>query len=107
MSSDHTRAALAAAKASGAVLGGDRGYRPAAAPCAAAAAVARADEADRTAHRVRIEIKRLRQNGVMTLVGMARELTALGVPTPKRGFAWTHTTVARVIGRAQPGVLVQ
>ena len=99
--SERTRAALAAAKARGAVLGGDRGYRPSAAPCAATAASVRAEEADRTARRVRIEIERLRQNGVMTLVGMARELTALGVPTPRRGCAWTHTTVARVIGRAQ------
>ena len=36
--SERTRAALAAAKARGAVLGGDRGYRPPAAPCAVAAA---------------------------------------------------------------------
>ena len=41
--SERTRAALAAAKARGAMLGGDRGYRPAAAPCAAAAANARAE----------------------------------------------------------------
>ena len=93
----------AAATTRGAVLGGDRGYRPAVAPCAAAAANARAEEADRTAHRVRIEIERLQRNGVATLVGLARELTALGVPTPRRGCAWTHRTVARVMGRAQPG----
>ena len=49
--SERTRAALAAAKARGAVLGGDRGYRPSAAPCAVAAAVVRAKEADRTAYR--------------------------------------------------------
>ena len=101
--SERTRAALAAAKARGAVLGGDRGYRPQTAPCAAAATVARGEEADRTAHRVRIEIDRLRRGGVTTLVGMARELTALGVPTPRRRCTWTHTTVARVIGRAKPG----
>ena len=99
--SERTRAALAAAKARGAVLGGDRGYRPTVAPCAVAAAAVRADEADRTAHRVRIEIERLRCNGTTTLVGLARELTALGVPTPRRGGAWTHTTVARVMWRAQ------
>ena len=99
--SERTRAALAAAKARGAVLGGDRGYRPTVAPCAASAANARAEEADRMAHRIRIEIERLRENGTKTLVGLARELTALGVPTPGRGCAWTHTTVARVIGRAQ------
>ena len=32
--SERTRAALATAKARGAVLGGDRGYRPSVAPCA-------------------------------------------------------------------------
>ena len=40
--SERTRAALAAAKARGTVLGGDRGYRPAAGPDAGAAALARA-----------------------------------------------------------------
>ena len=65
-------------KARGAVLGGDRGYRPAAAPCAASAAVARADEADRTAHRVRIEIDWLRRGGVATLVGLPLPETDVG-----------------------------
>ena len=50
--SERTRAALAASKARGAVLGGDRGYRPSVASCAASAAVARAEEADRLAYRV-------------------------------------------------------
>ena len=98
---ERTRAALAAAKARGASLGGDRGYRPPAPPCAANAAVARADEADRMAHRVRIEIERLRQDGTTTLAGLARGLTSLGVPTPRRGGAWTHTTVSRAIERVQ------
>src|SRR5271163_62123 len=99
--SERTRAALAAAKVRGAALGGDRGYRPSAAPCTAAAAAARAEEADRTAHRVRIEINRLRESGITTLVGLAHALTALGVPTPRGGCAWTHTTVARALGRAE------
>ena len=99
--SERTRAALAAVNERGAVLGGDRGYRPPMAPCAAAAANARADEADRTAHRIGIEIDRLRRSGFTTLVGVARELTALGIPTPRRGCAWTHTTVARAIERAE------
>jgi DNA invertase Pin-like site-specific DNA recombinase len=48
--SERTKAALAAAKARGRVLGGDRGWRPAEPPCAQAAAVARGEVADRTAH---------------------------------------------------------
>ena len=78
--SERKRTALAAAKAHGGV-GGYRGYRPPAAPCAAAAANARAYEANRTAHRVRIEIERLKRNGTVTSVGLARELTALETET--------------------------
>ena len=50
--SERTRAALAAAKRRGTTLGGDRGYRPKAAPDAAAAAIARRENAGRTAHRL-------------------------------------------------------
>jgi len=57
--SERTRAALAAAKARGAVLGGDRGYRPSAGPCAAAAASSRADAATQIAHRLSLEIDAL------------------------------------------------
>jgi hypothetical protein len=81
------------------VLGGDRGYRPSAGPCAAAAASAREDVATRIAHRLSLEIDALRQEGVAPLVGLARSLTERGVPTPRGGAVWTHTTVARVLGR--------
>ena len=97
--SERTRAALAAAKARGAVLGGDRGYRPSAGPCAAAAASAREDAATRIAHRLSLEIDALRGEGVDDAVGLARGLTERGVPTPRGGAVWTHTTVARVLGR--------
>ena len=97
--SERTRAALAAAKARGAVLGGDRGYRPTAAPCAAAAALARGDTADRVAHRLAFEIAALRDQGVTTSIGLARALTERGVPTPREGRIWTHTTVARLLAR--------
>ena len=97
--SERTRAALAAVKARGAVLGGDRGYRPSAGPCAAAAASARGDVAARAAHRLSLEIETLRQEGVTTLVGLARSLTERGTLTPRGGAVWTHTTVARVLDR--------
>src|SRR3954449_10390617 len=80
--SERTRAALAAAKARGAVLGGHRGYRPSAGPCAAGAASAREDAAMRIAHRLSLEIDGLRGEGVTTLVGLARCLTERGVPYP-------------------------
>ena len=97
--SDRTRAALAAAKARGAVLGGDRGYRPSVPPCAAAAANARGEVADTAAHRLWFEIERLRSAGVSTMVGLARALTERGVPSPRGGAVWTHTTVARLVAR--------
>ena len=97
--SERTRAALAAAKARGALLGGDRGYRPPAAPCAQAAGVARREAADRVAHRLVIEIAALREKGVVTAIGLARALTERGMPTPREGRAWTHTTVARLMAR--------
>lgn len=97
--SERTRAALAAAKARGAVLGGDRGYRPSAGPCAASAAVVRSEAANRAAHRLSLEIVALRSVGVVTHQGLARALTERGVPTPREGKVWTHTTVARLMAR--------
>ena len=97
--SERTRAALAAAKARGAVLGGDRGYRPTVGPCAAAAAEFRVERADQAAHRLWLEIERLRAEGVSTMIGLARALTERGVPTPRDGRVWTHTTVARLMAR--------
>jgi DNA invertase Pin-like site-specific DNA recombinase len=99
--SERTRAALAAAKARGAVLGGDRGWRPPNPPCAAAAATARAGQATRTAHRLLLEVEALRDEG-LTHRGLARALAERGVPTPCGSGTWTHTTVARLLARAEP-----
>jgi hypothetical protein len=92
--SDRTRAAVAAAKARGAVLGEDRGYRPSAGPCAARAASALGDAATRIAHRLSLEIDALRQDGVTTLVGLARSLTKRGVPAPRGGAIWLGPAMA-------------
>ncbi len=97
--SERTRAALAAAKARGAALGGDRGYRPSAGPCAAAAARVRAEEADRAAHRLSLEVASLQAEGIRTHQGLARALTERGATTPRGGTRWTHTTVARLLER--------
>jgi DNA invertase Pin-like site-specific DNA recombinase len=98
--SERTRAALAAAKARGRRLGGDRGYRPASGPDALAAAEARRDEADRTAHRILLEIEALRAEGVAGLAELARALSDRAIPTPHGRTTWTHTTVARLLARA-------
>jgi DNA invertase Pin-like site-specific DNA recombinase len=99
--SERTRAALAAARARGVVLGGDRGWRPPKPPCASAAAQARQEEATRSAHRLALELEALRGEGVTTNAGIAGALMERGVPTPRGGAAWTHTTVARVVARLE------
>jgi DNA invertase Pin-like site-specific DNA recombinase len=55
-----TRAALAAAKARGTVLGGDRGWRPSQGPEAGRASLARQETLQRAAHRLALEVERLR-----------------------------------------------
>ncbi|CAH0242694.1 recombinase family protein [Roseomonas sp. CECT 9278] len=97
--SERTRAALAAAKARGTALGGDRGYRPAMGPDAAAAARARREAAERAAHRLGLELDRLRAEGITGHAALARALNTRAVPTPRGSGAWTHTTVARLIAR--------
>jgi DNA invertase Pin-like site-specific DNA recombinase len=101
--SERTRAALAAAKARGKVLGGDRGYRPMTGPDAEAATWARQEAAERTAHRLALEVDRLRAEGVVGQAAVARALTERGVPTPRGQANWTHTTVARIVDRAARG----
>jgi DNA invertase Pin-like site-specific DNA recombinase len=98
--SERTRAALAAAKARGKTLGGDRGYRPAASPDAGAATLARREAAEQAAHRLALEVECLRAEGVVGQAAMARVLNERGVPAPSGRGAWTHTTVARVLTRA-------
>ncbi|MGK7865552.1 recombinase family protein [Falsiroseomonas sp. E2-1-a4] len=98
--SERTRVALAAAKARGSVLGGDRGYRPAAGPDSSAAALARRQTAEQAAHRLHLEVERLRDEGVLGQAALARALNERGVPTPRGQGAWTHTTVARVLARS-------
>lgn len=96
--SERTKAALAARKR-GAVRGGHRGWGPPAPPCMAAAAQARQDEATRRAHRLALEMEALRAEGVTSHQDLARPLTKRGVPAPRGGTAWTHTTVACLLSR--------
>jgi DNA invertase Pin-like site-specific DNA recombinase len=97
--SERTRAALAAAKARGTVLGGDRGWRPALGPDAGRASVARQAAAQRAAHRLVLELEQLRSQGMLGRAAMARALIERQVPTPSGAGLWTHTTVARVLSR--------
>lgn len=99
--SARTKAALAAAKARGTVLGGDRGYRPSSGPDAAAAARVRREGAERSAYRLVLEMEALQADGVTSHAALARMLTERSVPTPRGGLIWTHTTVARVLAYAE------
>jgi DNA invertase Pin-like site-specific DNA recombinase len=102
MISARTKAALAAAKARGVKLGGDRGNRPATAEGvakgAAASAEARTLKATHHAHAVLRDVEELRTAGAGSVHQIAAGLTARGVPAP-RGGAWTGTTVRRVLAR--------
>jgi DNA invertase Pin-like site-specific DNA recombinase len=103
--SERTKVALAAAKVRGARLGGDRGYRPAAGPDAGAAAVARRVAAERAAHRLLLEVERLRHTGTTSMRGLARALTERGILTPLGSRIWTHTTVRRLLARTDSRAL--
>jgi DNA invertase Pin-like site-specific DNA recombinase len=94
MISQRTRAALQAAKARGRVLGrpenlsgGDRGRQ--------ASITARAAAAERRRHDLAPMLADLQAQGVTSHRGLAKALTAAGVPAP-RGGAWSGVQVARL-----------
>ena len=58
------------------------------------------ETAERAAHRLVLEVERLRAEGVEGRAAMARALNERRVPTPQGRGAWTHTTVARVMARS-------
>jgi DNA invertase Pin-like site-specific DNA recombinase len=98
--SKRTKVALAAAKARGVKLGGDRGYRPTQAPDAALGGAATKLAADRAANALAPVLAELRAAGAVSLHQLAAGLTARGVQTP-RGGAWTATAVKRALARVE------
>jgi DNA invertase Pin-like site-specific DNA recombinase len=96
MISARTKAALAAAKARGVKLGGDRGNLAA----TAAKGRSRALEKRKANARQRAEdlkpiIAELKAQGIASLSGIARSLNSRGVPAPQGG-KWTSVQVGRL-----------
>lgn len=100
MISARTIAALAAAKARGTKLGGDRGNLPAVAHLGAQkSAIVRTEAAEQRAADLLPLVGKLAADGA-SLRNIACELNARGIPTA-RGGAWSAVQVKRVLDRAQ------
>lgn len=99
MISARTKAALAAAKARGRVLGGDRGnFAEIQARGNAASQTVRTAKADRKAADIAPLVRDLQATGASLRV-IAAELNARGIPTA-RGGEWSAVQVSRVLARA-------
>lgn len=99
MISNRTKAALQAAKARGTKLGGDRGNFLDVRDRGNAASVAvRGEKADKLAADIAPMIREIQAGGA-SLRGVAMELNARGIPTPRAGTSWSATQVQRVLAR--------
>jgi DNA invertase Pin-like site-specific DNA recombinase len=96
--SDRTKKALAATKARGKKLGGNRGsiISPEARRAGVDAVVARSTA---RATDLKPTIEELRSSGITSLVGIAAGLTAKRIPTARGGASWSAVQVQRVLAR--------
>lgn len=99
MISQRTKAALAAAKARGVWLGGDRGSLPAVARQGSARGVkVRIEKANKLASDLAPMIRDLQAEG-RSLRRIAAELTQRGIDTPRKGGKWSAAQVSRILQR--------
>jgi DNA invertase Pin-like site-specific DNA recombinase len=98
--STRTKAALTAAKARGVKLG-NPWLLPGSPDQARMAAAAKSGKATARATDLLPVIAEVRAAGVATLSGIAKALTARGVPTPSGRGAWSPATVLRLDRRVQ------
>lgn len=98
-----TKSALAAAKARGVRLGNPNGAAALlrAGKGNAASALSQAASAQNFAEGFREKVDEMRSNGVVSLSGMAAELNAQGLPTP-RGGKWHASSVKNLLSRLAP-----
>jgi DNA invertase Pin-like site-specific DNA recombinase len=99
MISARTKAALQAAKARGAKLGGDRGVIPTAAARARAKQAVQ-ERAPARATDIAPTIAELQAAGVTSLRRIASALNEHGTPTPRGQGGWSVVQVARVMERS-------
>jgi DNA invertase Pin-like site-specific DNA recombinase len=100
MISVRTKAALAAAKTRGVKLGNPN-LRPGNPEQARAAAAVKVAKATAKATDLRPVIIEIQAAGVATLDGLAKALTARGVPSPGGGAAWHRSGVHRLLRRLE------
>lgn len=96
--SARTKAALMAAKARGQRLGGDRGSTVSEAARQASKATRAAKAQTRTLDLAPV-IASLRAEGITSATGLAKALTARGIPTARGGEGWSTLQVQRVLAR--------
>jgi DNA invertase Pin-like site-specific DNA recombinase len=102
MISERTKAALAAAKRKGTELGNPNGARALKGECVARGRTAAVATIVRKADAFALDraaiIADIRASGITSLKGIARELNARGILTPRRGH-WYATGVKALLGR--------
>lgn len=96
MISARTKAALAAAKARGKKLGGNRGAVLSASARKKGRAVQAARAKDRATDLAQV-LEEIRRDGTTSLRGLAGALMQRGIPTPRGSSKWTAMQVARLI----------
>jgi DNA invertase Pin-like site-specific DNA recombinase len=106
MISQRTKDALTAAKARGVLLG-----RPSHAPTVLTVQARQAGYAvlhERSGERATDRLPAIQDiisRGIKTLRGIAAELEAMGIPTPRGGMKWQAVQVQRILERAQAVIL--
>ncbi|SHH13564.1 recombinase family protein [Bradyrhizobium erythrophlei] len=100
MISARTKAALAAARKRGTVLGGDRGRKPTA-KMRKQSAAARQQAAAKRAADLSGTIAELRAGGATSLRALATKLNEIGIPTARGSGTWSAVQVQRVLERLE------
>ncbi|MDP2409618.1 MAG: recombinase family protein [Pseudolabrys sp.] len=101
MISARTKAALAAAKARGTKLGGNRGAVLSSSARKKGRAMQTAKARERAADLAPV-LEEMRRDGTTSLRSIAAALTEKGIPTPRGHSRWTAIQVARLVAATSP-----